>query len=285
MIAMPVYNAGPHLRLALLSIIRQSFSDWELLLIDDGSTDGSVDAVADILDSRIRVIQDGRNLGLAARLNQAIDMARGRYFARMDQDDISHPERLARQVALLESDPSLDVVATRCLTISEDNRILELMPWRENHEDICRRPWLGFYLPHPTWMGKTTWFRAYRYASPAPYFCEDQELLLRAHLTSRFRVIPQVLLAYRVRDRLNLKKAWRTRKTLYGFQCRYFMGKGQFHNVVLASGGFFLRVAKDVLAAIRHEVLGRTGPPAPSSALPEAELAAWQNIIQGLQGG
>src|SRR5450830_847145 len=87
-VAMPVYNAGKYLRLAVLSIVKQTFTDWEMLVIDDGSTDNAFDSIADIKDDRIRILRDGTNKGLAARLNEAIDLARGQYFARMDQDDV-----------------------------------------------------------------------------------------------------------------------------------------------------------------------------------------------------
>ena len=88
-VGMPIFNAGKHLRLAVLSIIHQTFSSWELLIFDDGSTDNALESLSDLKDPRIRIFSDGLNKGLAVRLNEAIDMARGHYFARMDQDDVS----------------------------------------------------------------------------------------------------------------------------------------------------------------------------------------------------
>lgn len=123
-VAMPVYNAGKYLRLAVLSIVRQTFTNWELLVIDDGSTDNALQDIADIDDARIRIFRDGGNRGLAARLNEAADMARGRYLARMDQDDVSYPERFARQLAALQNDPELDLVATRAITIDENDHAI-----------------------------------------------------------------------------------------------------------------------------------------------------------------
>ena len=78
---MPIYNAGVHLRLAVLSIVKQSFTSWELLIIDDGSTDNALKSIEDLLENRIKVFSDGQNRGLAARLNQACEMASGTYFA------------------------------------------------------------------------------------------------------------------------------------------------------------------------------------------------------------
>ena len=97
-VAMPVYNAGKYLRLSVLSIVKQTFTNWELLIIDDGSTDDALKDIADIKDARIRIFRDGTNKGLAARLNEAVNLAQGYYFARMDQDDVSYPERFARQI-------------------------------------------------------------------------------------------------------------------------------------------------------------------------------------------
>lgn len=247
-VAMPVYNGGDQLRMAMLSVIDQSFTDWELLLIDDGSSDYAVENLADIADQRVRIIRDGHNRGLAARLNQAIDLARGEYFARMDQDDICHPNRFERQLAALSEDVSLDLCAARCVTISENNQITGALPFREQHAEICSKPWLGFYMPHPSWMGRTTWFRKHRYATPGPYCCEDQEMLLRTHTQSHFRVLPVFLLAYRMRDSPCFDKAWRTRMTLFRVQCRYFLSRNDIGNAVLAGWGLCGRVIKDLVS-------------------------------------
>lgn len=249
-IAMPVYNAGVYLRPAIVSILRQTVTDWELIIIDDGSSDGAVEAIRDLRDSRLKVLRDGLNKGLAARLNEAIDMARGRYFGRMDQDDISYPERLKCQLTVLEQNPELDVVATRCVAIDGDHEIVGAMPYALTHHDLCAKPWLGFHFAHPTWLGKIEWFRRYRYASPGPYFCEDQELLLRSYRTSRFATVPENLFAYRVRNRISWGKSVKTRKTLLGIQLRHFLGRKQLQYGLLATMAFVARVAMDSLNAL-----------------------------------
>lgn len=244
-VAMPVFNAGRYLRSAVISIIRQSFTDWELLVIDDGSSDGAVDDILDLDDARIRVLRDGSNRGLAARLNEAIDMARGRYFARMDQDDISYPERLARQVAALAQNPELDLVAVRCTAINFENKLVGAMPYALMHDEICVAPWRGFYLVHPSWMGRIEWLRQHRYAVPGPYFCEDQELLLRSYRDSRFATVPEILFAYRVRSRIAWGKTFRTRATILGIQLHYFLHIRQWHYGALAAMVFVARVMMD----------------------------------------
>ncbi|MDP2247669.1 MAG: glycosyltransferase family A protein, partial [Nitrosomonadales bacterium] len=146
-VAMPIYNAGVYLRTAVLSIISQTYSNWQLFIIDDGSTDDALQSLNDIGDNRIKILCDGNNKGLAARLNEAIDLAEGKYFARMDQDDISYPERFEKQVMALESDESLDVVCVKALTISEADQPVGYLPHQTKHEDICAKPWRSFHMP------------------------------------------------------------------------------------------------------------------------------------------
>lgn len=247
-VAMPIYNAGEYLRMAVVSIIEQSVLDWELLIIDDGSTDNALALIADINDNRIKIIRDGLNKGLAARLNEAIDLARGKYIARMDQDDISYPERFSRQVEVLNRNMCLDMVAVRAVSIDEDGQLLCERPYILTHEEICRAPWRGFYLPHPTWMGRTEWFRKHRYSLPAHYFCEDQELLLRSYAQSHFGTVNEILFAYRIRTAINWKKHRRTRFAVLKMQLSYFLSKQQPVFFTMSLLVFFARLAADALA-------------------------------------
>lgn len=157
-VSMPVYNAGKHLKLAVFSILKQTYTNWELLLIDDGSTDHSLNEILEINDPRIKVFCDGENRGLAQRLNESIEMAKGKYFARMDGDDVAYPERFAKQVAHLINNPKIDLIATQAITIDENNLLTGLFPYAILHKEICSEPWKGFYFLHPSWMGKIEWF-------------------------------------------------------------------------------------------------------------------------------
>jgi GT2 family glycosyltransferase len=111
-VLMPVYNGGPFLRPAIDSVLGQTFGDFELLVIDDASTDDSCEAVRAAADPRVRLVRNERNLGQTRTLNRGLELARGRYVARLDQDDVSLPRRLERQVATLEARPDLTVVGT-----------------------------------------------------------------------------------------------------------------------------------------------------------------------------
>lgn len=258
-VAMPIYNAGKYLRLAVRSIIKQSYTNWEMLIIDDGSTDDALASIADIKDVRIQIFRDGKNRGLAARLNECIDMARGKYLARMDQDDVSYPQRFMWQVEALKSDESLDMVAVRAITIDSDNNYQGYLPWDKTQQEIAGKPWRGFYLPHPTWMGKIEWFRRFRYAEPAPYLCEDQELLLRSYANSRFDMICEPLFAYRVRDVVNWNRLLKTRKSVLSAQWRFFMKNRQVYFAILALTAFVGRLALDVLSATFSKIRLRPG--------------------------
>lgn len=277
-VAMPIYNAGKYLRQAVISIVEQTFADWELLIIDDGSTDNAIENIADIHDSRIQILKDGKNKGLAARLNEAIDLARGRYLARMDQDDVSYPERFMRQVASLEAAPQIDLLATRAITIDESDCVTGMFPYRRSHNEICAHPWRGFYLPHPTWMGRIEWFRKHRYAEPAPYFCEDQELLLRSYRTSRFATLDEILFAYRIRRKVNLEKLSRTRRTVKKIQTQYFLQTRQWHFLLFAQLVLGGRMAMDRLMLMAPSLSKA------SSAIDPFVLSQWCSVSTSLRG-
>ncbi|HBH80927.1 MAG TPA: glycosyltransferase family 2 protein, partial [Nitrospira sp.] len=106
---MSAYNASGTIDLALRSILAQTYQNWELILVDDGSTDRTAERVLHVKDSRIRFIQESSgNMGLASRLNQCVRLARGEYIARMDADDVAYPQRFERQVQFLKEHRDID---------------------------------------------------------------------------------------------------------------------------------------------------------------------------------
>lgn len=253
-VALAVLNGGAVLEHAVRSVLNQSWPHWELLLLDDGSTDGAIERLPFLADSRIIVVRDGCNRGLSARLNQAVRMARGKYFARMDHDDLCHPERFARQVGFLEGHPEVDLLATQCLTMDELERLNGTLPSAIDHAAICRRPWQSFSMPHPTWMGRIEWFRHNPYPEPAPYCCEDQELLLRAYRHSCYHTLPERLLAYRVRSYTPWRKLWRTRLAMLKMQRSHFLPRGQWASAVLSAAMALARVGRDGWRELRHRL-------------------------------
>lgn len=108
-VLMPVYNGGKYLAEAIESILKQTFTDFELLIINDGSSDNSEQIIKNIKDNRIRYLKNASNLGLIQTLNIGINESHGEYIARMDQDDISLPHRLARQVKFMDNNREIGV--------------------------------------------------------------------------------------------------------------------------------------------------------------------------------
>ncbi|MCT0209044.1 glycosyltransferase [Synechococcus sp. CS-1332] len=122
-ILLPVYNGISFLKAAVESVLSQTYFDYELIILDDGSTDGSSSVLSTLSDSRIRLIRQD-NIGLAATLNRGISVARGTYVARQDQDDLSHPDRLALQVAYMDAHQDCVLVGSWA-QIMEVDRLVE----------------------------------------------------------------------------------------------------------------------------------------------------------------
>lgn len=252
-VAMPVYNGGQYLQLAVLSIINQTFTNWELLIIDDGSTDNAFDTISNINDDRVKIFRDGYNKGLAARLNEAIDLAKGKYLARMDSDDISYPQRFEEQVKTLELDANLDLLSVRAKKISMNSAQIGYLPFAINHNEIISRPWQGFNMPHPTWMGKLSWFKKYYYKLPQSYYSEDYELLLRSYKESKFGCLPEVLFEYRVREKIVWCNRIRARKAVLKLQFLYFVKEKDFLFLTLSLLTFVLKVVLDFSKVLKQK--------------------------------
>lgn len=231
-------NGRETLSRALSSVLWQTYDNWELILINDGSKDGAEQLVRNFQDERIHFYDDGASRGLPARLNQGINQACGQYIARMDADDIAFPERFARQVEYLQTHPEVDLLASAVLLIDGEDNAIGIMPVGQSHQEISCRPWHGFAMPHPTWMGRVDWFRSHPYDERAQKG-QDQALLYRSHSTSRFAGLPDALLGYRY-------ECLSVRKTLLG---RYY-----YLSTVVAFGGIsqlFRGLLTHSLAAIR----------------------------------
>jgi glycosyltransferase involved in cell wall biosynthesis len=119
-VVMPVYNGEKHLRQAINSILKQTFTDFEFIIIDDGSTDGTAEILASYHDKRIKLIKNHQNRGIAISSNLGLSAAHGGYIAPMDQDDISSPERLLVQVQFLDNNLSIDAVGSWYEIIDEN---------------------------------------------------------------------------------------------------------------------------------------------------------------------
>ncbi len=224
-VIMAMRNSGTTIGAAVRSIQMQTLKDWDMILIDDGSTDDSVRIVESFADARIRLICDKQHLGLAPRLNQAVALSRGEFIARMDADDISFPKRLELQVESLRRDPSLDVIGAAAVVFDNREEPIGILPLATEHDDIVKNPSDGFPLVHPTWCGRAAWFKKNPYDSGLMK-AEDQDLLLRTFKSSRFGALKDVLLGYRQND-LQLKKLYGGRRAFMSALWKYGKTPGQ----------------------------------------------------------
>lgn len=196
-VLLPVWNAAATLPEAVDSIQNQTFQDWELLIVDDGSTDGSGETADRMVreDARIRALHPPHR-GIVAALNTAAEAARGRLLARMDADDISLPHRLAAQCALLEADPGIGLCGgvVRITGESVGSGARRYGAWVNGlltHADIVREILVECPLPHPTFMMPKTLFEELGGYQDCGW-PEDYDLVLRVWRAGRRFAKPSV---------------------------------------------------------------------------------------------
>lgn len=199
-IGIPIYNAEDYLADAIKSVLAQSYQNFELILVDDGSKDNSLMIAKDFekQDSRIKVISDGVNKKLPARLNQIIAEAQGKYIARMDADDMMHSERIAKQLDFLLSNPQFDLVSTSLISIKNNNEIIGIrtyLPKQVTKKDAL----LGHSgILHASILAKKSWCQRNLY-NEVNTLAEDYELWLSAIIKDDLKVgfLPEYLYYYR----------------------------------------------------------------------------------------
>ena len=273
-VALPARNASRTVANSVRSILSQSFSDFELIFLDDGSSDRTFDIISGFSDDRIRIVSDGQLRGLTFRLNQAIEMARGQYFARMDADDVSFPDRLAKQFAFMEAHPAVDLVGCRVMLFNDEGEPKGYFPLKETHAKICRHPWRGFDLAHPTWFGRIDWFKRFGYRDILR--AEDQDLLLRSYRQSCFACIPEVLFAYRLGS-ASLGRRLQGRKALFSRQFSEFIEHRELGNLGLVSVAFVARIMMDMVAIVPG--FGRAHMIRRDVELEDADLIKFRTIL------
>ena len=193
-VVMPVYNGEKFVARAIESILNQTFKDFEFIIIDNKSTDKSVEIVKSFNDSRIKLIQNEENFGIATSLNKGIKHSRGQYIARMDADDLSYPNRLEEQVSFLEKNPGVSVLGTYASLFKENGRI-----WENHNPPIVPTltDWLwGSKVIHASVMMKKQDLQHVGGYDPKTYRVEDYDLWLRMIIKGHvIRTLPKVLYA------------------------------------------------------------------------------------------
>ena len=176
-IGIPFYNAEKFLADAIRSVFAQTYQDWELILVDDGSVDGSLEIAQSIKDSRVRVISDGVNKKLPARLNQIVNESKYDLVARMDADDMLSPYRFERQLPCFE-DADVQIVSTGMGLYSDDSSYFGYQGC-DKHQLTTLDFFRARSISHATILARTEWFRKNPYDSNAIRI-EDTELFCRA---------------------------------------------------------------------------------------------------------
>jgi glycosyltransferase involved in cell wall biosynthesis len=194
-IGLPFLDAERTLADAVRSVFAQTLADWRLVLLDDGSTDGSLALARRIRDPRVTVLSDGAHRGLAARLNELAALADAPLLARMDADDLMHPERLARQVAWFDAHPETDALGTGIYAMDAGGA-LHGQRWSDPLPATVAEVLGRELFAHPTVMFRTAFARANPY-DPAYPRAEDLALWCRIRPTARLAVLPEPLLFYR----------------------------------------------------------------------------------------
>ena len=197
-VLIPVYNAGEYLKESIESILAQTYEDFELIIINDGSTDSSQQVIDLFNDHRIISKTNPSNIGLVGTLNKGIDLAKGKYIVRMDQDDISTPDRLVEQVQFMESNPEIGLAGTLLETIGNRNEKVNFLC---SDEEIRFRLLFSTYIRHPSVIIRKKVLDDYhlKYRPEFPHV-EDHDLWVRMAEHCQLAIMPKVLLKYRVHD-------------------------------------------------------------------------------------
>ncbi|QQS26905.1 glycosyltransferase [bacterium] len=195
-VVMSVYNGEKYLREAIDSILNQIFTDFEFIIINDGSTDDTLKIIKDYKDPRI-VLISRKNKGLVASLNEGIKKARGKYIARMDADDISLPERFEKQVEYLEGHPEIDLVASQIQTFYNNRDELIVYKPITSYE-IYYLLGAGSIIAHPSVIMRKNAVKKTGLYKQAMWPAEDYDLWSRIVNKSNAHNLPEVLLRYRI---------------------------------------------------------------------------------------
>ncbi|WP_264531333.1 glycosyltransferase family 2 protein [Flavobacterium sp. N502540] len=210
-IVIPFYNNETTLLDAVKSVFIQTYQNWELILLNDGSKDKSLEIANSIKDKRVKVVNDGSNRGLVFRLNQAVSLVSGEYIARMDGDDLMHPERIEKQMKMFLLNPDVDLVDTGAYSIDEVGMplgIRGLVPIQYDEKFIINNA----MLLHASIIGKKEWFIKNKY-DEVYVRAEDRELWLRTYKYSKFERVKEPL--YIVREgKVNVRNYVQSVKTV-----------------------------------------------------------------------
>lgn len=209
-IVMAAYNEERNISSALDSILAQTYVDWELIVIDDGSTDATAEIVRGYTerDSRIRLVSNEANMQLSASLNKGIRLARADLIARADADDTNHPERLAKQHRYLQDHEDTDVLGTGAYLLDATGVRVNSVSHPLTHAELKALPFLKIQFFHPSVMMRRRFFDRAGMYDPRYPNAEDKEIWLRGLAAGcRYANLPDPLIEYSTDG---FVKSWRS---------------------------------------------------------------------------
>ncbi|QJD97556.1 glycosyltransferase [Mucilaginibacter robiniae] len=195
-VILPVYNTEKYIKEAVDSILNQTYKDFELIVLNDASTDGTLGILQQYQDTRLKVITNEQNLKVVKTLNKGLDLAQGEYIARMDADDISHPQRFEKQIQFLEQHPDVDFVGSWVQTFGSESNIMRAAT---EHEHIKVRLFFLNPIFHPVVMFRRESFEKHGLRYDEHFTnAEDYGMWVKAIDHIKFANVPEILLKYRV---------------------------------------------------------------------------------------
>ncbi len=200
-VLLAVYNDERYLPLSVQSVLRQSFGDFEFIIVDDGSTDGCREYLDQLRDARLCILRNQRNLGLSTSLNLGLEKSQGRYIARMDADDISEPDRLGRQVEFLDANPQVGVLGTSRTLIDEEGSTIAVANAARTDRAIRWKCLLGNPFAHPTTMLRRSVLQEHGLRYALYRRAQDYEFWTRVLQHTKGANLAEPLLRYRLRER------------------------------------------------------------------------------------
>jgi GT2 family glycosyltransferase len=227
---MTVYNYEKFIGDSIESILSQTFSNFEFIIVNDASTDRTEEVINSYKDKRIIYIRNETNIGQTKSLNKGIRAARGKYLARMDSDDMAFPQRLSMQVEFMEKNPKIGVVGAWLQSVDERNRLIRKSRYPAK-PTLVRLLLLNLLnwpcLTHPTVMMRKEVFDCVGGYDERYFISQDYDLWLRIARKYPLRNIPCILLSYREhRHSLSRSKKERTKqevKDIVRSNVRFFM--------------------------------------------------------------
>lgn len=206
-VLMPVYNGEKYLREAIESILAQTFTDFEFLIINDGSTDGTREIARSYRDPRIRLVDNPMNMGLVKSLNRGLELASGELIARQDSDDVSYPTRLERQITFLDAHPEVVLVGTQAHLANQHGSILHTSAHPLPYIGVCWQLLFDNPFVHTSVMFRRAigWNKLQGY-NETFILCEDFELWSRMARAYEVRNLPDILVKYRIHPHSVMRK-------------------------------------------------------------------------------